>query len=59
VNKSEFSLTSILEEIVTLYKTSIKEKGLELQTDLAPGLNITTDCVKLRHIINNLVVNAI
>ena len=59
-NIETFPLKTLMDEVLSMIEPQSKEKGLELVSEVPPDLpKITSDYVKCRHIIQNLVSNAV
>ncbi len=64
VNESAFDLKILLNELITFYSSTAREKGVKLEVDhprcnLSSGSWIITDRTKLRQIFDNLFSNAV
>ncbi len=60
VNLTRFSLEELIEEIVEMMNPLVREKGIVLSNLMDAGLPpVTSDAVKVRHILQNLVANAV
>ncbi len=56
-----FDLHNLLEELTEIYAVTAQNKGLSLETQVAPGMprHVRADAVKLRQVLVNLLSNAI
>lgn len=59
VNLARVSLTELLEELREDYDVLAGEKGLQAQWRIQPGLSLVTDEDLLRHVLHNVLGNAI
>jgi two-component system phosphate regulon sensor histidine kinase PhoR len=59
LNKAEFSLPVLVNEVITGFKSQIKKKGLEVNSDLPAGLEILADKSKIEQVLANFISNAI
>jgi signal transduction histidine kinase/CheY-like chemotaxis protein/HAMP domain-containing protein len=57
---TKFDINQLIAEIVSTILPQAKQKNIELvQTSITPGLYITSDSAKCRHILQNLIANAV
>ena len=57
---TKFDVNQLIAEIVSTILPQAKQKNIELvQTSITPGLNISSDSAKCRHILQNLIANAV
>ncbi|MBZ8180234.1 response regulator [Oscillatoria salina] len=61
LNKTNFNLRQMLEELREMFQLRARQKGLQLKFNLAPNLpvGIDSDRVKLRQVLINLLGNAV
>ena len=59
LEKNEFDLSGLIEEIMPLFRDKAQERGIALTLELRPGLKVSADKRKLTQVILNLVSNAI
>lgn len=61
LNPEPFDPVQTLKEVVALFASSARNKGLELRTDFAPDVPhaVVGDELRIRQIVNNLVNNAV
>lgn len=59
INKAVSSASDTLLYVASACKAFASEKGLNLEVDVAPGLNVNMDAAKVRQALLNLVKNAI
>jgi two-component system phosphate regulon sensor histidine kinase PhoR len=58
LNKAEFDLIQLVNEIMSKYKFLIRTKGGEVNTEMPDSLIITADKLHIRNLITNLIDNA-
>lgn len=56
---SQFNLSTLLDQVMALVRTSAEQKGIYLQNSCPMGQFVQTDRLKLERIINNLLSNAV
>lgn len=61
LEETEFSLIQIIEQLISLFSSTLKNKNLELATFISPNLPslVKGDSVRLYQILTNLVSNAV
>lgn len=61
IEKTEFSITSLMEQVLSKYQTIFKEKGVKLQYEPEPTSNIAVfaDAIRIEQVITNFINNAI
>jgi signal transduction histidine kinase/CheY-like chemotaxis protein len=61
IENLEFSLTSILQDLLALFKPSASDKGIELQLVISPEARkaVGSDPTRVRQVLTNLIGNAI
>ncbi|HRH94105.1 MAG TPA: HAMP domain-containing sensor histidine kinase, partial [Candidatus Peribacteria bacterium] len=52
-------LSALVEECAARQRTAVQEKGLTLETNVAPGVSVKGDPTLLKQVIGNLITNAI
>jgi two-component system phosphate regulon sensor histidine kinase PhoR len=59
LEKEEFNLKNLLEDIFASFKMQLKKKEISLKNDIAPDLRISADKEKIGQVLSNLIDNAI
>jgi len=59
LKKDKFVLTGLVNEVVMGFKSQAKKKGIEIKSDLPPGLEILADKSKIEQVFANFISNAI
>lgn len=60
INPSRFSLKQMVQEIVEMLSPMVRDKGIVLSNQMSDDLPpVISDAVKVKHILQNLIVNAV
>ncbi|MFA5351362.1 MAG: ATP-binding protein, partial [Candidatus Omnitrophota bacterium] len=59
LKKDKFVLAGLVNEVIMGFKSQAKKKGIEIKSDLPPGLEILADKSKVEQVFANFISNAI
>ncbi|MDD5692760.1 MAG: ATP-binding protein [Candidatus Omnitrophica bacterium] len=59
LKKDKFALSILVDEIMPVFRSHAKKKGIEIRNEIPQGLQITADRSKIEQVLVNLINNAI